>query len=123
MEIAQDGPFFVVERERFVARFPNHGTSDLEQPQDQDIYVTVAGGPTYYVSLMTLAAIDAVLRRWAHTGEAFGGSYFWCTDLVITPRPGITAMIEAIDGLVRDEQIGQACQIVPDPNDSRDAAD
>lgn len=27
--------------------------------------------------------------------------YFYTTGIVITPRPGITAMIEAIDGLVR----------------------
>jgi hypothetical protein len=86
MDITKDGPFLIIERERFVARFPNAGTSDLEQLQDQDIYVTVAGGPTYYVSLMTLDAIGAVLGRWAHTGEAAGGSYYWETDLVIVPR-------------------------------------
>ncbi|MEU7873330.1 hypothetical protein [Dactylosporangium sp. NPDC049140] len=71
---------------------------------------------------MTLDAIDAVLRRWAHTGEGAGGSYFWSTDLVIIPRPGITAMIEAIDGLVRDETIDQACQVIPGPDDGPDAA-
>jgi hypothetical protein len=95
----------------------------LEQLQDQDIYVTVTGGPTYYVSLMTLDAIDAVLRRWAQSGEAAGGRYFWSTDLVITPRPGITAMIEAIEGLVREGEIDQACQIVPEPTGSHDASD
>jgi hypothetical protein len=97
--------------------------SDLEQLQDQDVYVTVTGGPTYYVTLMTLSAIDAVLRRWANTGEAANGSYFWTTDLVITPRLGITAMIEAIDGLVRTGEIDQACRVIPDPKDSQDASD
>jgi hypothetical protein len=61
---------------------------------------------------MTLGAIDAVLRRWAETGEAAGGRYFHTTDLVITPRPGITAMIEAINGLVQEEEIGNACRII-----------
>ena len=77
--------------------------------------MTVTGGPTYCATLMTPAAIDAVLRRWAETGEAAGGQYFFTTDLVITPRPGITAMIEAIDGLVREGKIGDACQVIPDP--------
>ena len=113
MEVTRHGPFLVVERERFVARFRDHG-DELEQLQDQDFHVTVAEGPTYYVTLMTLEAIDATLHRWSQTGEAANGSYFWSTDLVITPRPGITAMINAIDGLVRDGDIGQACQIVPD---------
>ncbi len=123
MEIAQDGPFLVVERERFVARFPADPSSDLEQLQDQDIYVTVTGGPTYYATVMTLQAIDAALRRWTQTGEAAGGRYFWSTDLVITPRPGVTAMIEAIDGLVREGEIAQACQIIPDPMGSHGAPD
>ncbi len=123
MEFIQDGPFLVIERERFVARFPADPGEDLEQLQDQDIYVTVTEGPTYYVSLMTLDAIDAALRRWAQTGEAAGGRYFYATDLVITPRPGITAMVAAIDGLVRDGEIGAACQIIPDPAGSHDASD
>ncbi|WP_074308351.1 hypothetical protein [Micromonospora cremea] len=72
---------------------------------------------------MTLDAINAVLRRWEQTGEAAGGQYFYTTDLVITPRPGVTAMIEAIDGLVREGEIANACQVIPDPEGSRDAAD
>jgi hypothetical protein len=123
MKIAQDGPFLIIERDRFVARFPAALDDDLEQLQDQDIYVTVTGGPTYYVSLMTLEAIDAVLRRWARTGEAAGGRYFYSTDLVITPRPGITAMIEAIDGLVREGEIGNACQVIPGREASQDTSD
>ncbi|MBL7500977.1 hypothetical protein I6A84_02370 [Frankia sp. CNm7] len=123
MEIKQDGPFLIIERERFVARFPAALSDELEQLQDQDIYVTLTVGPTYYVSLMTLDAIDAALRRWAQTGEAAGGRYFYTTDLVITPRPGITAMIEAIDGLVREGEIGNACQIISEPEEHRDATD
>jgi hypothetical protein len=63
---------------------------------------------------MTTTAIEAVLRRWALTGEAAGGRSFYTTDLVITPRPGITAMIEGIDGLVCDGEIGHACQVIAD---------
>jgi hypothetical protein len=48
--------------------------------------VTVKAGPTYYANLMTLGAIDAVLRRWAETGEAANGRYFFTTDL--SSRPG-----------------------------------
>ncbi|MFL6116948.1 MAG: hypothetical protein ACJ786_37195 [Catenulispora sp.] len=122
MNIRQDGPFLIIERERFIARFPAALSDDLEQLQDQDFYVTLTEGPTYYASLMTPDAIDAVLRRWAQTGEAAGGRYFYTTDLVITPRPGITAMIEAIDGLVREGEIANACQIIPDPTGHQDAS-
>ncbi|MEV0903174.1 hypothetical protein [Actinoplanes sp. NPDC049802] len=112
MEITQEGPFLVVGQERFVARFPADPADDLEQIENQDFYVTVTGGPTYYVTLMTLGAIDALIRRWEETGEAAGGRYFYTTDLVITPKPGITAMIEAINGLVQDEEIGHACRTI-----------
>ncbi|SNY73142.1 hypothetical protein [Paractinoplanes atraurantiacus] len=108
-------PFLVVERDQFVARFPASPADDLEQLEDQDFYVTLTGGPTYYATVMTLGAIDAALRRWAVTGEAAGGRYFFTTDLVITPRPGLTAMIDAIEGLVREGEIGGACQVIPDP--------
>lgn len=123
MEITKDGPFLVIEQERFVARFPAGSADDLEQLEYQDFYVTVTGGPTYYATLMTLGAIDAVLRRWAETGEAADGRYFYTTDLVITPRPGITAMIEAINGLVQDEEISNACQIISDAIEQDPMAD
>ncbi|WP_433086437.1 hypothetical protein ACQP1P_13230 [Dactylosporangium sp. CA-052675] len=122
MEITKVRHWLIAEQEGFVARFLDQGSRDLEQLQDLDIRVTVTGGPTYYVTLMTLDAIDTVLRRWAHTGEHAGGSYYWETDLVIVPRPGITAMIKAIDGLIRDRNIAQACQVIPDLDDDPDAA-
>ncbi|GGN93116.1 hypothetical protein GCM10010112_80990 [Actinoplanes lobatus] len=109
MEITQDGPFLIIERDGSVARFPADLNDDLEELQDQDIYVTVAGDPTYYLSLMTLDAIGTVLRRWAQTGEATASRYYCELDLVITPRPGITATIEAIDGLIRAGDIARAC--------------
>ncbi|WP_156325269.1 hypothetical protein [Nonomuraea sp. SBT364] len=43
MEITQDGLLLSVERDRFVARFPAGHDDDLEQLQDQDVYVTVTG--------------------------------------------------------------------------------
>ncbi|MCO8271516.1 hypothetical protein M1L60_13025 [Actinoplanes sp. TRM 88003] len=123
MNVIRDGRYLVVRREQFVARFPPVPDDELEELREQEIYVTVAGGPTYYATLMTLDAIDAVLRRWAETGEAAGGRYFFSTDLVITPRPGITAMIEAIEGLVAEGEIAGACQVVPHPLETGDSSD
>src|SRR3954454_6395047 len=40
-----------------------------------------------------------------HTGEASNGSYFWSSDLVIVPRPGIPAMTTAIEELARSQPI------------------
>lgn len=94
--------FLVVDGDGFVDRFRVGPDADLDLLQDEDVHVTLTGGPTHYVNLMTLDAIAAVLRRWERSGEAAGGRYFHASDLVVVPRPGLTAMLDAIDGLVRD---------------------
>jgi hypothetical protein len=116
-----EGPNLVVARDRFTVRFLHGGEGDLDAVQDVDAYVTVPAGPTYYVSLFTLDAIAQVMQRWAHTGEAGNGSYFWTTDLVIVPRPGLTAMITAIEELVDSGDIDQACQKIPAPERHHDS--
>ncbi|WP_406080914.1 hypothetical protein [Micromonospora sp. NBC_00858] len=66
-----------------------------------DAHVYLADGTHRYATLMTPDAIGRVLRRWAETGEAGGGRYFWCSDLVIIPRPGIATMAEALEEMIR----------------------
>jgi Trypsin-co-occurring domain 2 len=45
------------------------------------------------------------MRCFADGREAAGGRYFYTTELVITPRPGITAMIEAIAVMLFNEVV------------------
>jgi hypothetical protein len=59
MHVTEDGHFLVVDREQYVARFPATG-EDPEQFDDQDIYVSVKGGLTYFATVMTLGAIDRI---------------------------------------------------------------
>ena len=70
-----------------------------------DAHVYLVDGTRRDVTFMTTAEIGRVLQRWAETGEAGGGRYFWCSDLVIVPRPGVGAMVAALGELIRSGDI------------------
>ncbi|MFK3979487.1 hypothetical protein ACI2K4_03795 [Micromonospora sp. NPDC050397] len=108
----QQGAYYVVERPDFIARFLI-GNDRPETAPEADVHVELADGTTRYVTFYTLPAIDEVLRRHQKTGEAAGSAYFWSTDLVIVPEPGVPAMTRAIEELVRSGDIESACQMIP----------
>ena len=58
--------------------------------------ITTADGITYAAPFLTTAAIDTVLARWSATG----GSFFYCTDLIVIPQPGTDAIICAVGAMV-----------------------
>ncbi|MGW2625044.1 hypothetical protein [Micromonospora taraxaci] len=70
-----------------------------------DAHVYLADGTHRYATFMTTVEIGRLLRRWAETGEAGGGHYFWCSDLVIIPRPGVEAMLAALEEMIRTGDI------------------
>ena len=70
-----------------------------------DAHVYLADGTHRYATFMTTEEISRVLRRWAEAGEAGGGRYFWCSDLVIIPRPGVEAMVAALEEIIRSGDI------------------
>ncbi|WP_422739088.1 hypothetical protein ACN263_07550 [Micromonospora sp. WMMD729] len=77
-------------------RFMPGENDDPATADNIDAHVSLADGSQHYATFMTAAEIGRVLHRWAETGEAGGGSYFWCSDLVIIPRPGVEAMVAAL---------------------------
>ncbi|MGW3891810.1 hypothetical protein ACWD69_24235 [Micromonospora chokoriensis] len=70
-----------------------------------DAHVYLADGTHRYATFMTTVEIGRLLQRWAKTGEAGGGQYFWCSDLVIIPRPGVEAMVAALAEMIRTGDI------------------
>ncbi|MGC4837656.1 hypothetical protein ACLQ3D_24460 [Micromonospora vinacea] len=63
---------------------------------------------------MTTDEIDRLLQRWAGTGEVGGGRYFWCSDLVIIPRPGVEAMVAALGEMIRSGDLDVMLSMVED---------
>ena len=101
----QNEAFWVINRSGIVIRLIL-GADDDPQTVDNVVgQITTSDGKTYAATFMTTGAIEAVLKRWKRSGEAGHGSYFWCTDLVVIPRPGTDPIIAAVEELVRvDEQ-------------------
>jgi hypothetical protein len=72
VDALRDGSYWVVECPEFTARFLL-GADDGECTIDNvDAFIELPDG-CIYSALLTTAAIDAVLGRWAKTGEAGGG--------------------------------------------------
>nr|WP_037826716.1 hypothetical protein [Streptomyces sp. NRRL F-5630] len=48
-----------------------------------------------------------LMKRWSHTGEERGGSYFWCSDALIVGHPGIGNMTRALTELIDAGDLGR----------------
>ncbi|MGC4820848.1 hypothetical protein [Micromonospora sp. MH99] len=82
------------------------GQDDEPETADNiDAHLCLADGTRRYATFMTTDEIGRLLQRWAGTGEVGGGRYFWCSDLVIIPRPGVEAMVAALAEMIRSGDI------------------
>ncbi|NJC69598.1 hypothetical protein HC031_07665 [Planosporangium thailandense] len=86
--------------------------NDPETVENTDAHIYLRDSTHRYATFMTTNEIARVLQRWADTGEGGGGRYFWCSDLVIVPRPGVQAMLDAVQELVRSGEIAVTCSEV-----------
>ena len=91
--------------------------SEGEEPsavENADGWVTVADGSVWSATFLSYAEIGRILRRWATTGEAEGGRFFSCHDLVIIRDPGVDEMLAAATDLVITEHYLDVLSLVED---------
>lgn len=50
---------------------------DLESVDNVDVFVDLNDGSRWSATLITLAQVEILMRRWAASGESLGGRYFW----------------------------------------------
>ncbi|WP_433317366.1 hypothetical protein ACQP0U_08850 [Micromonospora sp. CA-269861] len=86
-------------------RFRPGQRNDPATADNIDADVCLADGTRRYATFMTTNEIGRLLQGWAGTGEVGGGRYFWCSDLVIVPRPGVEAMVAALGEMIRSGDI------------------
>ncbi|MGC5017154.1 hypothetical protein [Micromonospora sp. DT47] len=70
-----------------------------------DARIYGSDGTCYYATFLTTNEIARILTRWLGSGEVGGGRYFWCSDLVIVPGPGLQTMAAAVDEMIRSGDI------------------
>jgi hypothetical protein len=104
--LVQNESCWVINRSGIVIRLILGADQTVDNVDGQ---ITTSDGKTYAATFMTTGAIEAVLKRCKRSGEAGHGSYFWCSDLVVIPRPGTDAIIAAVEELVRVDEVGAVC--------------
>jgi hypothetical protein len=110
----------VEERDGVVVQFMLGGEDAPDTADNIDAHIYLPDGTHRYATFFTTEAINALLRKDARTGETGGGRYFWCSDQVIVPRPGVPAMMEAVSEMIRSGDITIMCGLVDDDSDDED---
>jgi len=103
-----------------VVQFMLGGEDTPATVDNVDAHIYLPDGTHRYATFFTTEAINALLRKDARTGETGGGRYFWCSDQVIVPRPGVSAMMEAVTEMIRSGNITCMCGLVDDSSDEED---
>jgi hypothetical protein len=73
---------------------------DKESVENVDAEIVLADGSRWSVTFLTLDEIGRIMARWAYSGEYKSGAYFRVPDLVISSKPGIANMMEAVEDLI-----------------------
>jgi hypothetical protein len=103
-QVAVDPPFVIVQESSFTARFLL-AHSEVESVENVDAFVDLPDGSSWSLTIFTVDEVRRLLRTWQESGECANGSYFWVSDQLIVPRPGVAAMVTAIRELVRSREI------------------
>ncbi|WP_405638240.1 hypothetical protein OHB53_09020 [Streptomyces sp. NBC_00056] len=109
-----DGPFYRVHTEHFDAAFVPNAGEDLEAVDNVDVFVDLPDGSRWSATIITLAQVDLAMKRWAATGEALGGRYFWVSDGLIVRDAGISNMTQVLVGLIENGEFAQILQRLDD---------
>jgi hypothetical protein len=100
-----DGPLFCVRAEGFEARFALGSAAEVDSVENVDVFVQLADGSKWTATVFTLAEVRRLMDRWAVSGEARAGAYFWCWDGLIVRDAGVAPVVEVLAGLVASGEV------------------
>ncbi|MFB7335245.1 hypothetical protein ACFC00_26940 [Streptomyces adustus] len=109
-----DGPWYRVHTEQFEAAFLPNAGEDLESVDNIDVFVALKDGSRWSATIITLAQVEILMKRWAASGEALAGRYFWCSDGLIVRDAGISNMTQVLAGLIQNGEFTQILQRLND---------
>ncbi|MEU3732599.1 hypothetical protein AB0E81_24790 [Streptomyces sp. NPDC033538] len=109
-----DGAWYRVRTEQFEAAFLPNAGEDLEAVDNVDVFVDLKDGSRWRATIITLAQVETLMKRWATSGEALGGRYFWCSDGLIVRDAGIDNMTQVLTGLIETGEFRQTLQRLED---------
>ncbi|MFJ9417713.1 hypothetical protein ACIRPT_26600 [Streptomyces sp. NPDC101227] len=109
-----DGPWYRVHTEQFEAMFLLDADEDLDAVNDIDVEVRLRDGSRWSATICTVGRVETLMERWATSGEALGGRYYWCPDGLIIRDAGISNMVEILAGLVDNGEFTQVLNRLDD---------
>ncbi len=112
-----DGPYYRARAEEFEALFLPSPDEVLDEVCNVDVEVHLPDGSRWSATILTLAEVDRLMRRWEGTGEAAAGRCFWCSDGLIVRDPGIQGMVGVIAKLLASEEFDGAFHRLPEPDE------
>jgi hypothetical protein len=86
----------------------------LEAVDNVDVFVDLKDGSRWSATMIALAQVEDIMARWAESGEALGGRYFWCSDGLIVRDAGISNMTEVLVGLAENGELTQVLRHLDD---------
>lgn len=75
-----------------------------------EFFVDLKDGSRWSATIITLARVEILMKRWAASGEPLAGRYFWCSDGLIVRDAGISNMIQILAGLIQNGEFTQILQ-------------
>ncbi|MER7540098.1 hypothetical protein ABTX77_35760 [Streptomyces sp. NPDC097704] len=109
-----DGPWYRVHTEQFEAAFLPNAGENLELVDNIDVFVNLKDDSRWSATVITLAQVETLMKRWAASGEALGGRYFWCPGGLIVRDAGIGNMTQVLAGLIETGEFTQILQRLDD---------
>ena len=91
-----------------------HRRAAVESIDNVDVFVDLKDGSRWSATIITLAQVEVIMARWASSGEALGGRYFWCSDGLIVRDAGVSNMIEVLVGLAENGELTQVLHRLDD---------
>lgn len=82
------------------------GAGDDERTVDNlDVQVTYPDGARYSASIMTIAAVQRIMRNHEMSGESLGGQYFKAHDLVVVKHGGVAEIVDLVGRLIEADEL------------------
>lgn len=85
-----------------------HAGKDLDAVDNVDVFVDLPDRSRRTATIITLARVGLVMKRWAASGDALRGRCFWLSDGLIVRDAGISNMPQVLIGLVENDELTQA---------------
>ncbi|WP_131743376.1 hypothetical protein [Actinomadura roseirufa] len=111
---AWDGPWYRVHTEQFEAAFLPSAGEDPDAVDNVDVLVELKDGSRWSATIITLSQVEILMKRWAASGEALEGRYFWCSDGLIVRDAGVSNMTQVLIGLIENGKFTQILQRLDD---------